>query len=253
MDDEHSWSRDAEALVYGVQRLLDERDAIAHQLAQALGDLDLANTRIDQLSHLNHLLLAELTRTKGKTSKAFAGWIASGIAGVLLGLGAGFVSGIGEGVGGEVYRHWTVAQERAQHVAEACGYDVAVNFNINAPPMPATSTTGQGAKRSERPPLQAEAQLSGPPAVATRGETVLPSIAVQGSIATENATAMPGTISLSATLPKPSIGGDARREVADPLGLSDEIDTDLQHGEYDNENIGGENHRSDDGPDVLNT
>lgn len=80
------WRRTAEVLVRLVDDLVGDADGLRDELSAAHVDLDIANARIEELEQLRDVLLAELVRMKGATSRKVVSAVARAIGVVLTAL-----------------------------------------------------------------------------------------------------------------------------------------------------------------------
>lgn len=131
-----------EALYLAVEKLLRREHELTRELARLLGDLEIAEARVEQLTWVNDSLLAELWRTKDQQSKRVAGNLASSIrsiGAVVLSL----ISGAAGGVAQEATADWlrdeteAVVQE-ANEMIQVCDINfqqtiIAADAALNEP------------------------------------------------------------------------------------------------------------------------
>jgi hypothetical protein len=125
---EVQWIGATEILLERINDLLDDRGSLEKELAKALGDLDVAHTRIEQLEYLHEILKREAYRTKDHVSKAFVASIAvafitafGGIAQTLIERASPSAPAVQNSI------------QAAKQVVVNCG-DATANPTINMPP-----------------------------------------------------------------------------------------------------------------------
>lgn len=86
-----AWMLSSERLLKRLERLLDEKAALQDALNRAIGDLDVARARVNQLESMYDALVSERNETKGQTNLQIISAIAM-IVGSVLGPVAGSVT-----------------------------------------------------------------------------------------------------------------------------------------------------------------